>query len=122
MSVHTKYKSSTIIIVTLCASDDWNDHKKILDFSKKKYRLTSQTEYFELDIVGAQNDKIVCEASFDVSYISSFDKKAYFYPIVYAPILKSSKVGVLELYSDEVYIGSVDIIVPESVKAWQTTK
>lgn len=117
-----KYKSSTIIIVTLCASDDWNDHKKILDFSKKKYRLTSQTEYFELDIVGAQNDKIVCEASFDVSYISSFDKKAYFYPIVYAPILKSSKVGVLELYSDEVYIGSVDIIVPESVKAWQTTK
>lgn len=121
VSAH-KYKSSTIIIVTLCAPDDWNDHKKILDFSKKKYRLASQTGYFELDLVGAQDNKLVCEAYYDVSYISSFDKKAYFYPIIYAPVLKNSKVGVLKLYSDNVYIGSVDIIVPESVKAWQTTK
>lgn len=117
-----KYKSSTIIIVTLCASDDWNDHKKILDFSKKKYRISSQTQYFEFDLVGAENNKIVCEAFYDVSYISSFEKKAYLYPIIYAPVLKNSKVGVLKLYSDEVYIGTVDIIVPESVKAWQTTK
>lgn len=117
-----EYKGSTIIIVTLSAPDDWQDHKKILEFSKKKYRLSCKTQYFDISTVGSDCDSIRCEASYDVAYLSSLETKAYYYPFIYAPTLPNSKIGILKIYSNNVCIGTVDIIVPESVKVWQTTK
>lgn len=116
------YKKSTIIIVTLNAYDDWNDHQKILDYSKKRYRVYSKTEEIPIDVVGGVSDSLLCKAEYDIAYINSIETEACFYPILYAPVIQGSKVGKLKIYSNNKIIGTVDIIAPESVTVWQTTK
>lgn len=117
-----KFKTSTIIIVTLNAGDDWNDHKKLFDYAKNKYNSITNTYELILDCVGGVSNKVICSSKYDVSYLDKLSIKAYYYPIVYAPILKNTKVGEIRLYSNNILIGTVDIIVQESVKLWQTTK
>lgn len=116
------YKKSTIIIVTLNAYDDWNDHQKILDFSKKRYRVYSKAVEIPIDVVGGVSDSLLCRAEYDIAYINSIETEACFYPIIYAPVIQGSKVGKLKIYSNNKLIGTVDIIAPESVTVWQTTK
>lgn len=116
------YKGSTIIIVTLNDYDDWNDHKKLFDYAKNQYKTLSKTENISIDCVGTNRKKVVCTAQFDVSYLDNLTFKYYYYPILYAPILQNTKVGKTEIYSNKKLIRTVDIIVPESVKVWQTTK
>ncbi len=116
------YKGSTIIIVTLNDYDDWNDHKKLFDYAKNQYKTLSKTENISIDCVGTNRKKVVCTAQFDVSYLDNLTFKYYYYPILYAPILQNTKVGKAEIYSNNKLIRTVDIIVPESVKVWQTTK
>lgn len=115
------YKGSTIIIVTLNDYDDWNDHKKLFDYAKNQYKTLSKTENISIDCVGTYRKKVVCTAQFDVSYLDNLTFKYYYYPILYAPILQNTKVGKTEIYSNNKLIRTVDIIVPESVKVWQTT-
>lgn len=117
-----KYKTSTIIIVTLNAGDDWNDHKKLFDYAKNKYKTITNTYELTLDCVGGMEDKVNCVAKYDVSYLDKLTIKAYYYPIIYTPIIKNTKVGEIKLYSNNILIWTVDIIVLESVKLWQTTK
>lgn len=115
------YKGSTIIIVTLNDYDDWNDHKKLFDYAKNQYKTLSKTENISIDCVGTNRKKVVCTAQVDVSYLDNLTFKYYYYPILYAPILQNTKVGKTEIYSNNKLIRTVDIIVPESVKVWQTT-
>lgn len=115
------YKMNTVIIVTLNAPNDWDDHEKVLGFCKKKYRLYSENKLYTIDVVGGTQDSIDCTAFYDVSYINKLETKAYFYPILYAPVLASDKVGFLEIYSNNKLLGTVDITAPESVKVWQIT-
>ena len=115
------YKGSTIIIVTLNDYDDWNDHKKLFDYAKNQYKTLSKTQNISIDCVGTNRKKVVCTAQFDVSYLDNLTFKYYYYPILYAPILQNTKVGKTEIYSNNKLIRTVDIIVPESVKVWQTT-
>ena len=116
------YKGSTIIIVTLNDYDDWNDHKKLLDYAKSLYKTLSKVESISINCVGSDRKKIVCKASFDISYLDNLTYKFYYYPILYAPILKNTKVGKMKIYSNKKLIRTVDFIVPESVKLWQITK
>lgn len=115
------YKGSTIIIVTLNDYDDWNDHKKLFDYAKSKYHLLTTSQTINIDCVGANKSYVKCVASFDVSYLDNLTYKYYYYPILYAPVLKNTKVGKAEIYSNNKLIRTVDITVPESVKVWQIT-
>lgn len=115
------YKGSTVIIVTLNDYDDWNDHKKLFDYAKSQYKTLSKTQSVSIDCVGSNRKKVLCTTSFDVSYLDNLTFKYYYYPILYAPILQNTKVGKMEIYSKNKLIRTVDIIVPESVKVWQTT-
>lgn len=115
------YKGSTIIIVTLNDYDDWNDHKKLFDYAKNQYKTLSRTQNISIDCVGTNRKNVVCTAQFDISYLDNLTFKYYYYPILYAPILQNTKVGKMEIYSNNKLIRTVDIIAPESVKVWQTT-
>lgn len=117
-----EYKNNTIIIVTLNASDDWNDHKKLYEFAKSKYNTVTNQAIYNIDCVGGYNEKVKCVAKYDISYLDKLVIKAYYYPIVYTPAIKNSKVGELRIYTNNILIGTVDIIVLESEKLWQTTK
>ena len=75
-----------------------------------------------IDVVGGVSDSLLCRAEYDIAYINSIETEACFYPIIYAPVIKGSKVGKLKIYSNNKLIGTVDIIAPESVTVWQTTK
>ena len=65
---------------------------------------------------------LMARAMRDIAYINSIETEACFYPIIYAPVIQGSKVGKLKIYSNNKLIGTVDIIAPESVTVWQTTK
>lgn len=116
------YKGSIIIIVTLNDYDDWNDHKKLLNYAKSLYKTLSKVQKISINCVGSDKKRVLCTASFDISYLDNLSYKYYYYPILYAPLLQNTKVGKMEIYSNNKLIRTVDIIVPESVKIWQITK
>lgn len=116
------YNENIIIIITLNASDDWNDHKKLLDYAKKKYKTIKDSYYVNIDCVGSDLELVKCIARYDISYIGDLSFKAYYYPFIYAPVLKNAVVGKLEIYSNKNLLKTVDITVLESVTVWQITK
>lgn len=113
---------NTIIIVTLNASDDWNDHKKLAEYSAKKYKHIQKNYEFNIDVVGANVDSIKCNANVDLYSVDDIKTIAYYYPFVYAPVKRNCAIGKLEVYSNNELIMTVDIIVKEDVKLWQITK
>lgn len=117
-----RYKGNVIIIVTLNDYDDWNDHKKLFDFAKSKYKSITSSFDININCVGGVKNKVLCRAKYDISYLNDLELKAYYYPMIYSPVLKNEKVGELKIYSNNILIRTVDIIVLESVKLWQTTK
>lgn len=116
------YKGNTVIIVTLNDCDDWNDHKKLYDYAKRKYKTLAKNEIINISIVGANESTVSCVAKYDISYFDDISIKYYYYPILYAPVLQNTVVGKVKIYSNNRLIGTVDIIAQESVKAWQTTR
>lgn len=116
------YNNTIIIIVTLNARDDWNDHNKLLDYAKSKYNLLSNELCYDISCVGGQKNGIKCSAKLDIAYLDNVTISAYYYPFIYAPIIKNTKVGIVKIYSNDILIGTVDITALESEKLWQTTK
>lgn len=116
------YNENVIIIVTLNDGDDWNDHKKLFEFSKEKYSNLTKGYMLNIPCVGGSLKQVKCCAKVDAAYIGKISFKEYYYPFIYAPVLKGTRVGRLEIYSNNNLLKTVDITVLESVTVWQTTK
>lgn len=109
-----KYENNIIIVVTLSASDDWQDHKKIIEYSKKQYKQTKQHLQFDIALVGnAENLYCNCCADFAVVSVNNVNIKAYYYPFLYDNIVNGDVVGYVEIYNEKTKIMTVDIIVKE---------
>lgn len=116
------YNGSYIIIVTLNAPNDWDDHKKIKSYCVKKYNNYYGKDEYALDVVGGAKGKVKCFSRYQVTSCGRISKKIYYYPFIYAPIYKGTCIGRLDIYCGNVKIESVEIIASESVELWQTTK
>lgn len=106
-----KYNENEIITVTLNDPDDWNSHKKLLESAKASYINKDYTDCFDISVVGSDNDYIKCTSSYSTSALGELIKKAYYYPIIYAPIRDGEVVGKEEIYCNSILIMTVDIIV-----------
>lgn len=108
-----------IIIVTLNAPDDWDDHKKILDYSIEKYKEYRDIKLIDLDVVGGNLDKVKCECEYTATTLGDVKTRLYYYPFTYAPVKAGDVVGRLDIIANEKVIMTVEIIAKEDVEIWQ---
>lgn len=116
------YKGNVIIIVTLNAYDDWNDHEKLFKYAKTQYKSLSKTDYLDINVVGSKKNNLKCGVTYDATYLDDYKISYFYYPIIYAPVIKGTKLGYARIYSNNKLLRTVDIIALESVKVWQITK
>lgn len=111
-----------LIGVTLNASDDWNDHRKMLDhgFSVLETETVEAKLPQKVTVVGGnvENLSIKCEP-FQYSFVKKGDitQKIFLERFVYAPVKKGDKLGEAVLYLDGERIASSDIVAAEDIEA-----
>ncbi|MBQ8296435.1 MAG: D-alanyl-D-alanine carboxypeptidase [Ruminococcus sp.] len=106
-----------LICVTLNDKNDWNDHIAMYEYGFQTVQNKSPElpETFELDIVGAQQDKITLEPDMSAAQIataaddfSQFSYEVIAPPFVYAPIKTGEQAAALRI----AYQGREVCIVP----------
>ncbi|MBR3738037.1 MAG: D-alanyl-D-alanine carboxypeptidase, partial [Eubacterium sp.] len=61
-----KYEGSVIICVTLNDADDWEDHKRLVNYAKKCYKDINRKDELSIIVVGSDKDKIKCVCEYSV--------------------------------------------------------
>ncbi len=114
------------IAVTLGSPDDWNDHKKMLDYAFSRYE--SKDILKENQII-----KTVTAKNSDGVVVNVIPSESFSVPIrkgennnitvklkmnaLYAPVNKGEKVGVLEVYNGDNLLASIDAVSDKDVYA-----
>lgn len=116
----------TLVCVTLSASDDWNDHKKLLDFGFENIRVKSvECNLPDIRIFGGDSSEISLSLSepINVPVFSDTADLSLSYKIKnydFAPINKGDILGSVCVLSDGKPIKTVSVIAAKSVN--QTTE
>ncbi len=90
-----------VICVTLCAPDDWNDHKALSSFAfseLKQVTFKPEREIEEIEVIGANEPLRVNLGSFFVNTTSNdaIEFKVNLPKFLYAPIKKGEEIGEIE--------------------------
>ncbi len=116
----------TLISVTIDAPDDWNDHKKLLDYGfsniHAKYLITDSEFQIEFPIANGekQSIKLASQDAIKIIYdgISpAIEKKISLNSYLIAPITEGESVGRIIFLENGKEIASTDIIAKETVSA-----
>lgn len=98
----------TLVAVTLNAPNDWDDHKKLLDygFSKmKSYSLRFSFENINLPVISGNEKYVKVYPQKDVISLCSdkkeFKEAVFISRFIYAPITKGEQVGELRIIDSE---------------------
>lgn len=106
-----------LIAVTLCAPDDWNDHKAMYNYGFLQYENVLLPDNFNLSsiaVVGGDKTKvdIACE-SISVMLHKDYGGRVNYVinlpPFVYAPIRCGDTLGTVEYYADSKLIATAKI-------------
>ena len=111
-----KYKNNVIIVVTLNDPQDWQDHKALVEFAKRKYITSAEQKEFSIAVVGGNTNSIIAKCKYDLATIDSIDIKYCYYPILYAPVKVGDRVGKAVIYSGNKYIMTVVITAEEEAQ------
>ncbi len=98
-----------LVAVTLSAPDDWNDHKKLLDYGFEKVKVYTEEFDFKkikINVVGSDNKTIGVELSSDLAYTSVTEEVntktiVFCEKFLYADVKKGDVVGLVKLYSSQ---------------------
>jgi len=112
-----------VIAVTLNASDDWNDHKKLLDYGFSNYFDRETVSVGQVcgfvPVVGGVKREIQATASAGFSYTVTDEevlRVCYMLPkFVYAPVLAGEQAGMAIVYLNEKEIGRVPLVWRDTV-------
>ncbi len=115
----------TLIAVTLNASDDWNDHKKMLDYGFSCIEQeVADTDFSAFSVRVAGGDKkyvnIDCPEVFlniTQNNDNTITRKLYLEKFLYAPVEKGEKIGFVEFYNGGKLIKTVPLTAKDSVSA-----
>lgn len=113
-----------LIAVTLNDPNDWEDHKKLLDFgfsNVRKITFDNSTIADSIPVISGDCDRVkisVSSAEFTVSAnnTSTIRREVFLPQFVYSGISAGEKVGSIEYYIGDTYLGSDDIISLADVK------
>lgn len=116
--------SVRIVAVTLNAPDDWNDHKKLLDYGfekVKKFELAEKISY-RIPVVGGteksvkltlQDDVFIGIANENKSIMSEYLIDSF----VYAPVSKGDVCGRIVIYSGNKRVSEAILVAESDVSA-----
>ena len=110
-----KYGDSMSITVTLSAPDDWEDHKKLVLKAKKCYKRINDRKAVMINTVGADKNSVKADYSYDCRTVGDIYIKEYYYPFVYAPIIKGQVLGRADIYVANKLIKSTEIKASEGI-------
>lgn len=112
----------TLIVVTLNAPDDWNDHMSLYDYGFQLVGLESPTsQSFSIDVVGGTKDYATLETDQEVLLPSvegvsvGYQSTAYLAPFVYAPITKGDTLGYVEYSLNGEVVATANLVSSEGV-------
>ena len=93
-----RYKGNTIICVTLCCPNDWEDHVSLINEAQKKYKKASISNTVKIDAVGGDKKSITAKYSTELYLLGDAYVEEYYYPFVYADVKKGDVVGTAYVY------------------------
>ena len=104
----------TLIAVTLCAPDDWNDHAAMLDYGFSISRTRSESlslNNIAIPVVGGSASTVLAEAQADfyVTDGAEWQYAVYHTPFLYAPASAGDVVGFVEIYTNERHLMRVPL-------------
>ncbi|MBS6445316.1 MAG: D-alanyl-D-alanine carboxypeptidase [Ruminococcus sp.] len=112
----------TLIVVTLNAPNDWNDHTSLYDYGFSQVSMQSPiNENFEVNLVGASKDTLSLERSAEVllpnvvGCSADYKTKVYLNEFEYAPISKGETLGRVEYLLDGEVVSTCSLISSEEV-------
>ncbi len=114
----------TLIAVTLGAPNDWQDHKRMLDYGfsvAQKIELDSDFSDVDINVVGAEQKTIPFELSGTAQAVvlsgqnANITRKIYASKINYAPIYKGQKLGYVCYLNGDKTICTVDLIATQDI-------
>ncbi len=109
------YGGSKIVCVTLNAPDDWNDHIRLINSAKEKYKTYKSDEKIVLNTVSELNKSVNCNYSYSIKSCSDINIKLYYYPIIYTPVKKNDVLGRAEIFSGNTKVEAVNITADEDI-------
>ncbi|MGN1317041.1 MAG: D-alanyl-D-alanine carboxypeptidase family protein [Acutalibacteraceae bacterium] len=96
----------TLVAVTLSAPDDWNDHKKLMEYGFDKVRVYKEefnTENIKINVVGSDNKSVNVKLDTDLTYTSAeklnTQKLVICENFLYSGVKKGDVVGAVKVYS-----------------------
>lgn len=111
-----------LVAVTLNAGDDWNDHKKMLDYG---FSLFTQTEAdcdfspYSVHVTGGTAETVAvsgCEVILNVTDADADTvRKVYLEKFLYAPVEKGEIIGYAEYLQDGTVIKKIPLTAAENV-------
>ena len=114
----------TLISVTINAPDDWNDHKKLLDFGfsniHAKYLLNDSEFQVSIPILNGEKKEIMLQPKDSVKIIydgimPSIKKEIFLNGYLIAPVSNGDVVGKIIFKENNKIISTTDIIAKETV-------
>lgn len=99
----------TLIAVTLCAPDDWNDHKKLFEYGFEKvkmYETDFNAEEIRVDVVGSDNKKIGVKLKNQLTYTAMSEEinpetVVLCDKFLYSDVKKGDRVGCVRVFSSD---------------------
>ncbi|MBQ8209311.1 MAG: D-alanyl-D-alanine carboxypeptidase [Clostridia bacterium] len=107
----------TLIAVTLNAGDDWNDHRKMLDYGFECVdTVSADTDFsqYSVPVIGSDVSQVGIECA-DIALAVSEEnqagitRKIYLQKFLYAPVAEGDIIGMAEYYIGEKLLASVPL-------------
>lgn len=97
----------TLVAVTLGAPDDWNDHKKLMEYGFRKVKVYTEnfdTDAVRIHVVGSNVETVGVSLASELTYTSSCGEAdtstvVLCEPFLYSGVKKGDEVGSVKLYS-----------------------
>lgn len=120
----------TLIAVTLNAGDDWNDHRKMLDYGFSCVDSTeadSDFSHYSVRITGGAEKTVSVESNaVSVNFLKdencNITRKVYLEKFLYAPVKKGDKIGFAEYYNGDKLIKTVSLTAENDVAVGENQK
>ncbi|MCL2106544.1 MAG: D-alanyl-D-alanine carboxypeptidase [Oscillospiraceae bacterium] len=114
----------TLIAVTLRASDDWNDHKKLYNYGFAKYRAVFLDELgsaFQVPVAGGSAPAASLRLAWQPqAYVTEspgeLRREILLRPFEYAPLPKGRVLGAARYYAGDVLLAEVPLVVSATVE------
>lgn len=104
-----KREGVTLVAVTLCAPDDWNDHKKLFQYGfecVKAYEVNFNEEIINIDVVGSDNKNISVKLENPLTYTAHKEESSPEIVVLcdrflYSGVKKGDIVGFVKVFSSD---------------------